>query len=83
MDVLNSFSPGSRYVSIFVKDLEPYLKRIKEWNIRLLSKINPMVAPEGYKGIVLQDPDGASPELIWLPKIPGIVWIFCYSGIFT
>ena len=64
----NSFSPGSRYISIFVKDLDPYLNRIKERNIRLLSKINPMVAPEGYKGIVLQDPDGALLELIWLPK---------------
>jgi len=64
----NSFSPGFRYVSIFVKDLEPYLKRIKDRNIRLLSKINPMVAPEGFKAIVLQDPDGALLELIWLPK---------------
>ncbi len=64
----NSFNPGLRYISIFVKDLEPYLKRIKERNIPLLSKINPMVAPEGYKGIVLQDPDGALLELIWLPK---------------
>ena len=64
----NSFNPGLRYISIFVKDLEPYLKRIKERNIPLLSKVNPMVAPEGYKGIVLQDPDGALLELIWLPK---------------
>ncbi len=64
----NSFNPGFRYISIFVKDLEPYLNRIKERNIRLLNKINPMVAPEGYKGVILQDPDGAILELIWLPK---------------
>ena len=64
----NSFNPGLRYISIFVKDLEPYLKRIKERNIPLLSKVNPMVAPEGYKAIVLQDPDGALLEFIWLPK---------------
>lgn len=64
----NSFNLGFKYVSIFVKDLEPYLKRIKEWNIQLLSKINPMVAPERYKAIVLQDPDIELLELIWLTK---------------
>jgi len=60
----NSFQPGFRYISIFVKDLDPYLKRIKERNIKLLSKTNPLTAPEGYKVIVLQDPDGALLELI-------------------
>lgn len=58
----NSFQPGLRYISIIVKDLDPYLKRIKERNIKLLSKTNPLVAP-GYKVIVLQDPDGALLEL--------------------
>lgn len=60
----NSFQPGFRYISIYVKDLDPYLKRIKERNIKLLSKTNPLTAPEGYKVIVLQDPDGALLELI-------------------
>ena len=64
----NSFRPGFRYISIFVKDLNPYLKRIKERNIKLLSKTNPLTAPEGYKVIVLQDPDGALLELISFPK---------------
>ena len=64
----NSFQPGLRYISIFVKDLDPYLKRIKERNIKLLSKTNPLTAPEGYKVIVLQDPDGALLELISFPK---------------
>ena len=64
----NSFNPGLRYISIFVKDLEPYLKRIREHNIPVLNKVLPIVAPEGYKAIVLQDPDGALVELIWLPK---------------
>ena len=64
----NSFRPGLRYLSIVVKDLDPYLKRIKERNIKLLSKTNPLTALEGYKVIVLQDPDGALLELISLPK---------------
>jgi catechol 2,3-dioxygenase-like lactoylglutathione lyase family enzyme len=64
----NSFTPGLRYISIFVNDLDPYLERIKARNIKLLSKKNPLTAPEGYKVIVLQDPDGALLELISFPK---------------
>lgn len=68
MPLANSFQPGLRYLTIFVKDLDPYLQRIKERNIKLLSKINPLTAPEGYKVIVVQDPDGALLELIQRPK---------------
>ncbi len=57
-----TFQPGHRYISIIVKDLDPYLKRFKERNIELMSKTNPLVAP-GFKAIVLKDPDGALLEL--------------------
>ena len=62
------FRPGLRYLSIVVKDLDPYLKRIKERNIKLLSKTNPLTGPGGFKVIVLQDPDGALLELMSFPK---------------
>jgi predicted enzyme related to lactoylglutathione lyase len=63
-----SFRPGLRYISIHVNDLEPYLKRIKERNIKLLSKTNPLTGPGGFKVIVLQDPDGALLQLMSFPK---------------
>ncbi len=64
----NSFKPGYRYLTIFVNGLEPYLKRIQERNIKLWSKKNPITPPEGFKVIILQDPDGAMIELMVLPK---------------
>ncbi|QJW90178.1 VOC family protein [Spirosoma taeanense] len=60
----NSFNPGLRYITIVVNDLTPYLKRFKESDIHVWSKKSPVTAPQGFKVIVVQDPDGAVVELI-------------------
>lgn len=59
----HSFRPGLRYLTIRVDDVEPYLKRIKEQNVKLWGD-SPLDFPEyDYSVLILQDPDGAMLEI--------------------
>ena len=59
----HSFRPGLRYLTIRVDDVEPYLKRIKEHNIKLWGD-SPLDFQEyDYSVLILQDPDGAMLEI--------------------
>ncbi len=56
---------GMQYITIFVKDINPFIKRVKEHNVKILSK-EPSVLENGRKFILIQDPDGTFIELISL-----------------
>lgn len=56
---------GMQYITIFVKDINPFIKRIKKNNVKILSK-EPSVLEDGRKFILVQDPDGTFIELIGL-----------------
>lgn len=56
---------GMQYITIFVNDIAPFIKRIKKNNIDILSK-EPSVLADGRKFILIQDPDGTFVELIGL-----------------
>jgi len=56
---------GMQYITIFVKDIAPIIKRIKKKNIKILSG-EPSVLEGGRKFILVQDPDGTFIELIGL-----------------
>ena len=54
---------GVQYVTIMVKSVAPFLKRIKEHNIPILST-TPTVLGDGRHFVLIQDPDGTFVELI-------------------
>jgi catechol 2,3-dioxygenase-like lactoylglutathione lyase family enzyme len=56
---------GMQYITIFVKDIAPFIKRIEKNNIEILSSA-PSVLADGKKFILIQDPDGTFIELISL-----------------
>ena len=63
-----SFKPGLRYLTVFVEDLAPYLKRLEERNIELINKVTPVTMPNGGQILLFQDPDGALIEVVMPPK---------------
>lgn len=56
---------GMQYITIFVKNIAPFIKRIKKNNIEILSSA-PSVLADGKKFVLIQDPDGTFIELIGL-----------------
>lgn len=54
---------GMQYTTIFVSNLKPFVDRIKEHNIEILSEIPTKLAENRYF-ILIQDPDGIFIELI-------------------
>lgn len=54
---------GMRYLTIFVKSIEPHVKRIKESGIPFLGE-TPVKLADGRDFILIQDPDGVFVELI-------------------
>ena len=54
---------GVQYVTIFVKSMAPFLQRIKDHNIEILST-TPTVLDDGRQFVLIQDPDGTFIELI-------------------
>jgi len=54
---------GMRYITIFVKTIEPFIERIKEDNIPFLGE-TPVKLPDGRDFVLIQDPDGVFVELI-------------------
>ena len=53
---------GMQYITIMVKSLEPFLKRIKEHKVKLLGD-TPIPLDENHF-VLIQDPDGTIVELI-------------------
>lgn len=56
---------GIQYVTIFVNEIDPFIKRIKKHNVKILSN-EPSTLDGGRKFILIQDPDGTFIELIGL-----------------
>lgn len=56
---------GMQYITIFVKEIDPFIKRIKKNNIEILSN-EPSILDGGRKFILIQDPDGTFIEIIGL-----------------
>ena len=54
---------GMQYITIFVNDLHPFVKRLKENNIPLLGE-TPTQLNDGRHFVLVQDPDGVFIELI-------------------
>jgi catechol 2,3-dioxygenase-like lactoylglutathione lyase family enzyme len=54
---------GMRYVTIFVNELEPIIKRIKAHHVRMLGDTPTELGPNNYF-VLIQDPDGIFVELI-------------------
>jgi catechol 2,3-dioxygenase-like lactoylglutathione lyase family enzyme len=50
---------GTRYLTINVKSVDPFIERIKENNI----KFKMVTLPGGYRVVLLHDPDGALLEI--------------------
>jgi len=50
---------GTRYLTINVKNVDPFIVRIKENNI----KFKMVTLPNGYRVVLLHDPDGALLEI--------------------
>lgn len=50
---------GTRYLTINVKNIDPFMERIKNNNI----KYKLVTLPDGYRVILLHDPDGALLEI--------------------
>ena len=50
---------GSRYLTINVKSIDPFIKRMKENHI----KFKLVTLPDGYRVVLLKDPDGALLEI--------------------
>lgn len=50
---------GNRYLTINVKSVDPFIERIKDNNI----KYKMVVLPNGYRVVLLHDPDGALLEI--------------------
>jgi len=56
---------GMQYITIFVKEINPFIQRMKKNKVEILSK-EPSVLDNGRKFILVQDPDGTFIELIGL-----------------
>lgn len=54
---------GVQYVTIYVKNMDPFLERIKANNVKLLGE-TPTECCEGKRFVLVQDPDGNFIELI-------------------
>ncbi len=54
---------GMQYITIFVKNVQPFIGRIKKNNIEILSGA-PSILDNGNGFILIQDPDGTFIELI-------------------
>ena len=54
---------GMQYITIMVNSLEPFLKRIKQHNVKLLGD-TPIPLDEENHFVLVQDPDGTIIELI-------------------
>jgi predicted enzyme related to lactoylglutathione lyase len=54
---------GMQYITIFVKNIQPFIERIKKNNIEILSGV-PSILENGNGFILIQDPDGTFVELI-------------------
>jgi len=54
---------GMQYITIFVNELEPIIKRIKAHNVKMLGE-TPTLLPEGTYFILIKDLDGTFVELI-------------------
>jgi catechol 2,3-dioxygenase-like lactoylglutathione lyase family enzyme len=54
---------GMRYVTIFVNELEPIIKRIKAHNVKMLGDSPTELGPNNFF-VLVQDPDGIFVELI-------------------
>ena len=54
---------GMQYVTIMVKDLTPFVKRIREHNVKLLGE-TPVPLGGDNHFVLIQDPDGTFVELI-------------------
>jgi hypothetical protein len=54
---------GLQYITIFVKNNHPFIERIRENNIQILSG-TPSTLDDGRGFILVQDPDGTFIELI-------------------
>jgi catechol 2,3-dioxygenase-like lactoylglutathione lyase family enzyme len=50
---------GTRYLTINVKNVDPFIERIKENHI----KFKMVTLPDGYRVVLLHDPDGALLEI--------------------
>jgi hypothetical protein len=54
---------GLQYITIFVKNIHPFIERIRKNNIQILSG-TPSTLDDGRGFILVQDPDGTFIELI-------------------
>ena len=54
---------GMQYITILVNHLNPFIERMKENNVKILSSIPSQLGPDKYF-ILVQDPDGTFIELI-------------------
>ena len=54
---------GMQYITIMVKSLKPFLKRIKKHNVKLLGDTPIPLGPDQHF-VLIQDPDGTIVELI-------------------
>ncbi len=54
---------GMQYITIFVKHLNPIIKRVKQHNVKILSGVPSQLGENKYF-ILVQDPDGTFIELI-------------------
>jgi catechol 2,3-dioxygenase-like lactoylglutathione lyase family enzyme len=54
---------GMQYITIFVKNIQPFIDRIKEHDVKILSGV-PSILDDGRGFILVQDPDGIFIELI-------------------
>lgn len=54
---------GVQYITIMVNSLEPFLKRIKEHNVKLMGETPVPLDPDQHF-VLVQDPDGTIIELI-------------------
>jgi catechol 2,3-dioxygenase-like lactoylglutathione lyase family enzyme len=67
LDILASNTPegygfeklGTRYLTINVENVDPFIERIKENNINFML----VTLPNGYRVVLLHDPDGALLEI--------------------
>lgn len=54
---------GMQYITLFVNNIVPFIERMNNNNIKILSK-EPSVLGDGRKFILVQDPDGTFIEII-------------------
>jgi len=54
---------GMQYITLFVNNIAPFIERMNNQNIKILSK-EPSVLEDGRKYILVQDPDGTFIEII-------------------